>query len=318
MTYSYDGQGHTLPDGTFVPNTTATTTLSPDQQKLYDQNMGLSQALNDIAAQGLGYVGGTVNKPIDLNSLPARGQAPKLEDFNSTRDSVTEALMQRLDPQIQADRSKLIGRLSNQGINLGSKAYATASSLQGQNENDMRNQALLAGTSQANQMYNQGLASAQYSDQARAQALQEQDYARNAPLNMLNNLRTGNQSTTPQFQNMGTGVNVAAAPVYAAVNDQAQAAQQQYQNQGSLMGSLLGGLGTLGGAAISKWSDRRLKRDIQQIGQAANGLMLYAFSYLWSKLPEIGHMADEVIELYPNAVGIAPNGYAFVDYSQVG
>lgn len=317
LTYNHDGQGTTLPDGTVIPGTTATTTLSPEQQKLYDQNIGLSTSLNDIAAKGLNYVDQYSNQPVDLSQLPAMGKAPNLSDFNSTRDSVTQALMDRLQPQLDRQRSMLDSKLANQGIPLGSKAYATANSLQGQQENDARTQALLAGTDQANTMYGQGLASAQFSDQARAQALQEQDYARNAPLNMLNNLRTGNQATVPQFGAApGTGATIGAAPVYAATNDAYNGALQQYQQQNQQFSSLMGGLGSIGGAAITAFSDRRLKQNIQAIGRAANGLMLYSYSYLWSKVPEIGHMADEVERLFPDAVGWF-KGFAYVDYRKV-
>lgn len=318
LQYNYDyGKGYTDPQtGKVIPATTAVTTLSPDQQKLYDQNVGLSQALNDIAKQGLGYVGNTVNRPIDLNGLPAGGKAPSLEDFNSTRDSVTNALMQRLQPQIERDRSSLENRLANQGIGLGSKAYDTANHQQEEAVNDARSQALLAGTNQANQMYSQGLAGAQYANQARAQALQEQDYARNAPLNMLNALRTGNQSSMPQFGNVSGGAQISAAPIYAATGDAANFAQQSYQNQMAGFGSLMGGLGSIGGAAIAA-SDRRLKTGIQAIGRAANGLMLYAFSYIWPSRPQIGHMADEVAEFFPEAVHYTSVGYAVVDYRKV-
>lgn len=255
LKYSYDyNNGYTDPQtGQVIPHTTATTTLSPDQQKLYDQNTYLAQSLNDIAGKGLNYVGQVSNTPIDTSGLPSRGQAPNLDNFNSTRDAVTNAMLARLEPQINRDRDALTSKLANQGIGIGSKAYETANTLQGQNENDLRTQALLAGTSQANTMFNQGLASAQYSDQARNQALQEQDYLRNAPLNMLNALRTGNQVQMPSFGNVSGGSNIQAAPIYQATQDQYQSALDQYKTKMSGFGSLLGGLGALGGAAIGKW-----------------------------------------------------------------
>src|SRR4051812_4145485 len=71
LTYSYDSQhGHTLPDGTVIPQTTATTTLSPEQQKLHDQQIGISTQLNDLAASGIGYVGDAAAHPIDQSALP--------------------------------------------------------------------------------------------------------------------------------------------------------------------------------------------------------------------------------------------------------
>lgn len=364
LSFSYDyAGGNKLPDGTVIPRTTATTTLSPEQQKLYDQNTQISTSLNDLAQQGVGYVDKAVNSPLNPSTLPAGGaavnpsdlqrqydysgvsRAPTLDDFGTQRDQVTEALMSRLQPQIDRDREAQASRLANQGINLGSEAYGWDQKIQGQNENDARMQALLAGSQEQQRLFqdamaarqqgigeansqgdlynstgqtsfNQGLASSQYADQARQQALQEQDYFKNQPLNMLNALRTGNQVQMPQFGNVATGSQIAAAPVYAATNDQYQAELNKYQSQQSTFGALLGGLGTLGGAAI-KASDRRLKENIERIGETDLGLGIYRFNYIGKPGIEIGVMADEVEKLLPQAVIRGDDGYSMVNYGMI-
>ena len=64
------------------------------------------------------------------------------------------------------------------------------------------------------------------------------------------------------------------------------------------------------------YSDRRLKRNIQKIGQLENGLNVYTFNYIWDNTLTIGVMADEVREIKPEAV-ITINGFDLVDYSEI-
>src|SRR5271166_5954928 len=74
----------------------------------------------------------------------------------------------------------------------------------------------------------------------------------------------------------------------------------------------------LGGSdPTSIFSDRRLKTDIEKIGEASNGLSVYSFKYVWDKVKtHVGYMADEVQRLYPHAVG-SRGGYMTVNYSKV-
>jgi hypothetical protein len=73
-------------------------------------------------------------------------------------------------------------------------------------------------------------------------------------------------------------------------------------------------------AVSGPYSDRRLKRDYILIGQSPDGHNVYEFSY---DKPEgagvirfIGVMADEVMEITPEAVGMF-GGWLCVDYSQL-
>lgn len=83
-------------------------------------------------------------------------------------------------------------------------------------------------------------------------------------------------------------------------------------------------LGTIAGAAISKYSDRRMKKDIKLIGTLKNGLNLYSFEYrdefkdLAGYGKHVGVMADEVERVIPDAVTVMPNGYKAVNYGLVG
>lgn len=65
------------------------------------------------------------------------------------------------------------------------------------------------------------------------------------------------------------------------------------------------------------FSDRRLKRDIVQIGTRPDGLGVYEFEYVWGGGRRTGLMAQEVRDLYPDAVLEMPGGFLAVDYRRV-
>jgi hypothetical protein len=78
--------------------------------------------------------------------------------------------------------------------------------------------------------------------------------------------------------------------------------------------STLGSIASTVGGIASIFSDRRLKRDIELIEREPDGLGVYAFRYVMSKVRVLGVMADEVAKLRPWALGPARAGYATVNY----
>ena len=74
----------------------------------------------------------------------------------------------------------------------------------------------------------------------------------------------------------------------------------------------LGGPGTAG-----DFSDARLKRDLEPLGRDSNGLMLYAFRYVWGGARRLGYLAQEVVEKFPAAVHLHASGFLTVDYAKV-
>jgi hypothetical protein len=64
-------------------------------------------------------------------------------------------------------------------------------------------------------------------------------------------------------------------------------------------------------------SDRRLKRNVTRIATRPDGLGVYEFEYVWGGGRRVGLMAQEVRELYPDAVSEMPNGHLAVDYRRV-
>lgn len=65
-------------------------------------------------------------------------------------------------------------------------------------------------------------------------------------------------------------------------------------------------------------SDRRLKTDIIQIGEASNGLPLYEFRYRGDDAVYRGVMAQDVLQHTPAAVVQGPEAYLAVNYAMLG
>jgi hypothetical protein len=88
------------------------------------------------------------------------------------------------------------------------------------------------------------------------------------------------------------------------------------------LGSVLGGLaGTLGGAAISKYSDERVKNITGRAGtDPKTGLPLYDYTYKDDPTgtPQTGVMAQDVEKVAPEAVGQDASGVKMVDYGALG
>ena len=282
------------------PTWSATQSLSPVQQQLLDYQNQSSLGLGQLAGKGLGYVSNMLDTPFDTSKLPTTG-------FNPSQ-SYQDAYMQRLAPQIQQGREALSVDLANRGIPIGSEAYKRAMASQSQRENDL----LASATTQ-------GFGVGQ---QARQQALQEQAYLRNEPLNTLNAVRTGSQVQGPTFVNPAMQANTAGADILGATQMGYNAQMGAANAQNAANNAMTQGLFSLGGAGIMAMSDFRTKENIEPIGIAPNGLTVYSFEYkdefknheLAGHGTHIGYMAQEVEQVYPHAVRTLDDGYKVVDY----
>ena len=256
LTYNYDqAGGYTLPDGTRIPAVTATTTLSPEQQALYNQGNQISQSMNNIALQGLDYANSAI-QPIDTAGLPqfASGlgrnpfsgeidptnaqiqsgydfsnvsDMPELSQFNQTRDQVTDAYMQRLQPYLDKQQSALDQKLASQGITHGSEAYGWDQDIQQRGANDQRVAALLAGDKASQDLFNnamslrgqgvsEAIAQGNFGNQA-----QQQEFGQN-----LQALQQQNQAAEANF-----GQGLAASQVQNQARAQALQEQDYLRNQ---------------------------------------------------------------------------------------
>lgn len=204
--------------------------LTPQAQAALDQQLALNQKYGEVANIGFDRTRQIFENPeLDLSALPNRGI-----DVGQTAQ---QAIMSRLQPQLQAQEEATRQRLANTGIGLGSTAFQREMNLQDQRANDLMMQAALQGINldQAN----------------RSAALQEQAYLQDRPLNLINALRTGNQVQAPQFQQFAQQATTAGPDLLNAANMQYGAAvdatnARNAQTSG-LMGGLLGvGMGVAG------------------------------------------------------------------------
>jgi endosialidase-like protein len=65
-------------------------------------------------------------------------------------------------------------------------------------------------------------------------------------------------------------------------------------------------------------SDRRLKKNIAELGEIQAGLPYYKFEYIWGEEAYVGVMAQDVSKIAPHAVVEGADGYLRVDYEALG
>jgi hypothetical protein len=86
---------------------------------------------------------------------------------------------------------------------------------------------------------------------------------------------------------------------------QAAASASNKKSRNSLLGGIASGI-------FGLFSDRNLKRDIEQIGTLESGIGLYSYRYEWSDDYHIGVMAQELASVNPGAV-FDRNGHLMIN-----
>lgn len=297
---------------------------------------GRNDAYTQAALQGIGLgmqqQGMMFDQGMQNRQLTAAEQAQRYAQMTNNRQMGVNEQAQQFAQQ--------------QGLRMGEAG------LQDQRFSQQTTNQQLAAALQAQQFAQQqglrlgeaGLQNQQFAqaEQARNRAIQEQAYLRNLPLNELNALRTGNQVGMPQFPGYAQQATTAGPDILGATNAGYQAQLGAYNAQQAGNASMLGGLfglagnaltgGLFGGAAAGAGltgigtvpaalmagipSDRRLKRNIQRIGKADNGLSIYSYTYIWGGPTQLGYMADEVEKVAPHAVGEI-DGFKTVNYGAI-
>jgi len=211
------------------PTYTATQTMSPEQQRLYQQQTGLQSGILGAAQSGLTGVQNSLNQGgVDQSKLAQTGINPG--------ETYSDAIMRRLQPQQAQAKAQFDSQMANQGIATNSEAYANAKRQFDQTQNDQLTSAITGGM-------NVGLTANQQGFNQAQQNLVN-------PLNMFNSLKTGNNLTSPTYANSANMANVPGIDYMGAGNNQynAQVAQTNANNAAS--GGFFGGLMNMGAAAI--------------------------------------------------------------------
>ena len=261
-----------------------------------------------------------------------------------------QLILDRLAPTVAQGDTSFKQALANQGLAPGTAAYDAAYRNRQMGVNDLYSQAALQGINldmSANQqgynqalsnagLYNsavgqnygqgmqtqgtqfsQGLNKAQFQNTAQQQQLAQDLALRAQPINEVIGLMGGSQIQLPQFQGY-QGTSVAPAPTFAGAQAQNQAAMQNYGIQQAGNNATTQGLfSALGTAAMfaPKFSDRRLKSNIVQVGTHPLGIGIYEYDIFGKR--ELGVMADEVAKVMPDAIVPHESGYMMVNYGKL-
>lgn len=267
-----------------IPQFTATQSLSPTEQGIFNTGEQTKQNIAQIGADQSAKIGGILGTNVDLGPNAVDADLMKLGSA-------------RLDPMFAKSDDALRTRLTNQGIMPGSAAWNAEMTQAGQTKNDAYNQLLLTG---------------------HQQGVSDILTARNQPINEISSLMSGSQVSQPNFTNTPQ-TQVAGVDYGSMVNNQYQGQVQQQQIAQSGQNALMGGLFGLAGSAATagiKYSDRRLKTEIHTVGKLHNGLPVHSFRMKAGGPKQIGLMADEVQKVKPEAVSEDARGMKMVDYEK--
>ena len=193
------------------PTWTATQSISPELQGLTSKVMGGLEG-----QYGQNFTGG---------NLPSYGIDPG--------QTYSDAIMKRLQPQMQMEQKQFDAQMANQGIPVGSEAYQNAARVFQQSQNDKQTSAITGGMGvglQANQQqYGQNLTNYQL------------------PLNVANQVKG---LTTPGYVNSAQQATPAGADLFGAGMAGYNANMGQYNAGQAGQQNTMGGLFGLGNAAM--------------------------------------------------------------------
>lgn len=259
----------------------STTELSPDQQRILDANERIAQAFLNTGENALSRVGAKIGEPIDLSSipqtrtvsdrLPTLAGAPALPtNAEAVTASVTNAMMDRLRPELERRSQQTRTQLIASGNDVGSVGYGAEMQREDKAATDAMLATIIAGreagsrsladqlalrgqaVGEQGQLAGQTLAATAQDNALRQQALQELLNLRTVPINEVNALRTGNQVTAPQFQPYWTGANAQAAPVFDAMMARGAYDANTFNQKMAGYNALLSGLSGMGGAWLGR------------------------------------------------------------------
>ena len=136
---------------------------------------------------------------------------------------------------------------------------------------------------------------------------------------LASSMAAGNQYGSAFGQ--GAGYMMGGAQMGLTGQGQILGSQTSAYNTGvNAQGQMLGTLAGAGLTAAFKYSDRRLKENIENVGRDERTMLpLYEFEYIGGTGKRfLGVMADDVEKRYPEMVFTMPDGYKAVNYAGLG
>ena len=268
------------------------------------------------------------------NQAAAQNNAQALANANFYNQALQQAYQQNLGSAGFQNQAQAQQFAQNQAAQQAQNAAQAQQFSQGLQSAEFANQAAqgmfgaamqnAALQNQAAQTaYQQALQSGQFQNQTAAQALAQAQALQQNPINMLNAVRTGQQMQVAQMPQVGAsspaGLNQVAGP------DILGAQMSQYQQNANninaanaqnaqMWGSIIGAGGAIGAGFAS---DLRLKKNVIKLGTHKTlGIGLYIWDYIWGE-KGAGVMAQELLQVKPEAVMVMPNGYYAVNYGAI-
>ncbi len=260
-----------------VPRFSVTTTLSPEQQAIKEQQDSASLNLATLGSDLSGTLGDHLRGNFTIGNEATEA---RLFDLGRTR----------LDPMFAQRDEDLRSRLASQGIKAGSAAYDREMALLGQNQNDAYNQLLLTG---------------------RGQAVNEQLTEDNQRLNQISALLGGGQVSQPMFSTNPNVTPMATTDNGSIIANYDNARMNAWEQNQAGWGSLLGGIG-----GLFSLSDENAKEDMEKIAETDDGIGIFKFRYKGSPKTQIGLKAQDVAKKKPRAVAMGGDGLMRVNYGE--
>lgn len=259
------------------------------------------------------------NDQSDLNSkLAAQGITQGSDAWNRAQSELSRnQTFQQQQAQNSAFNQGLAGGNTAFGIIQGAGNFANQAQQQGFDQayanaglaNHAADQQTAVNLANAQMQNQQGQFNAGLNNSAHAQGMQDTFAKYNQPLQTYNALQTGAQPAMPTFQGV-PGAAMAPTDVAGLMNN-------GYANQVGAYNGFMSGLGSLAGAGMMAFSDKRLKENVSKVGETPGGNNLYLYNYKGDATPQIGVIAQELRKKQPEAVAKTPSGYLAVDYSKV-
>lgn len=233
--FIYPGGEPTAPVGTAPDKADFTTmtgedkwrsdvTLSPQVQSLFDKGLMMQDISADIGLTAGEQIKDTFSTPFEL------------DDFEGYREDVYDAMLSRLEEDIDKDWQSRNAELYAGGIGRGTEAYGWEQTQRDRMLNDARLQAYTGATDQALR--------------ERGQTVKEALLERNQPLNEYNAWRTGAQVDLPTFQPGGQQQTTAGPDYTSAAIEQGQYDLAGYNADVMGQNAMMSGLFSLGAGGL--------------------------------------------------------------------
>lgn len=279
------------------------------------------QATNAAAGQAQPYYGAATRAAF-AGAMPVNPGGLQVDQYmNPFTQSVVGATQAAMGQQFGQQQSQQQAEAIRSGAFGGDRAGLQRQALRGQQA--------LAGAQVIAPLYKQGY----------EQALQTAQQQQGVGLGAAQANRQAVQQLSQQLGGLGTGAQQAALQGAQAQMAAGQVAQQTQQAQDTaqyqqflqergypfqvaqFLANIAMGTGALSGSTTTTqqpggfFSDKRLKKDVKEIGETHDGQPIYSYKYKGDDRTQIGLMAQDVEKRHPEAVGLM-GGYKTVDYKK--